>query len=411
MSLASDLTRELIDARARTLEVVRDLSDAQLMGPRLAIVNPLRWEIGHLAWFQEKWVLRRTGAPSLLPHADALYDSAAVPHDTRWDLPLPTREATLEYMDQVLRRAIAQAHAVDRVEDREAYFLRLATYHEDMHAEAFLMTRQTLAYAAPDLGSTESVSEGGPYPGDASVPGGKYKIGATPDHPFAFDNEKWSHPVKLRPFRIAKAPVTNAEFAAFVDGGGYRDRRHWSEEGWAWRTAAEAEHPVHWERIGSAWNGRRFDATAPLEPHHPVMHVSWHEAEAFCRWAVRRLPTEEEWEVAAAGIPQLSSERANLDGRMGGCADVGAFPAADSALGCRQMFGNVWEWTASMFGPYPGFVVDPYKEYSEPWFGTHRVLRGGSWATRSRLLRPTWRNFYTPDRRDVFSGFRTCAVR
>jgi iron(II)-dependent oxidoreductase len=410
MSLASDLTRELVDARARTLEVVRDLTDAQLMGPRLSIVNPLRWEIGHLAWFQEKWVLRRQGAPSLLPDADALYDSAAVPHDTRWDLPLPTRPATLDYMDQVLRRAISRAHSVERVEDREAYFLRLATYHEDMHAEAFLMTRQTLAYPAPDLGPTFTASEGGPHPGDALVPGGTYKIGATLDLPFVFDNEKWAHPVKLRPFRIAKAPVTNAEFAAFVEGGGYRDRRHWSEEGWAWRTAAEAEHPVHWTRNASAWNRRRFDATAPLEPHHPVIHVSWHEAEAYCRWAGRRLPTEEEWEVAAAGKAPLTSDRANLDGRWGGCADVGAFPAGDSTSGCRQMFGNVWEWTASVFGPYPGFVVDPYKEYSEPWFGNHRVLRGGSWATRTRLLRPTWRNFYTPDRRDVFAGFRTCAV-
>ena len=410
MSLASDLTRELIDARARTLQVVRDLSDAQLMGPRLSTVNPLRWEIGHLAWFQERWILRRRGAPSLLPGADEIYDSATVPHDTRWDLPLPTRAATLDYMDRVLRRAITQVHAVERVEDRDAYFLRLATFHEDMHAEAFLMTRQTLAYPAPNLGPSGIAPGGGPHPGDASVPGGTYETGATRDLPFVFDNEKWSHPVTLRPFQIAKAPVTNAQFGAFVDAGGYRTRRHWSDEGWAWRTAAEAEHPVHWYRSGSAWRGRRFDATAPLEPNHPMMHVSWHEAEAFCRWAGRRLPTEEEWEVAAAGIDPATSERANLDGRLGGCADVGAFPAGDSASGCRQMFGNAWEWTASVFGPYPGFVVDPYKEYSEPWFGTHRVLRGGSWATRSRLLRRTWRNFYTPDRRDVFAGFRTCAI-
>jgi iron(II)-dependent oxidoreductase len=180
---------------------------------------------------------------------------------------------------------------------------------------------------------------------------------------------------------------------------------------------------VYWRRADGGWQRRDFGRWVPLEPHRPVLHVSWHEAEAWCAWAGRRLPTEAEWEMAAAapgprregkrrypwGEDPPSPSRANLDGLAGGCLDVAALPEGDSAWGCRQMIGNVWEWTASDFRPYPGFVPDAYKEYSEPWFGTHKVLRGGCWTTRARLMRNTWRNFYTPDRRDVWAGFRSCA--
>jgi iron(II)-dependent oxidoreductase len=234
----------------------------------------------------------------------------------------------------------------------------------------------------------------------------------------------------LQPFALARAPVTQAEFAAFVEGGGYRRREFWDEEGWRWREGAAAEGPVYWQRQPSGtWLRRAFDRWVPLEPHRPVLHVNWYEADAYCRWAGRRLPAEAEWEAAAAAEPGADSGlsarkrhfpwgdgppgagRANLDGYRLGCVDVGALPAGDSAVGCRQLIGNVWEWTASDFLPYPGFVADPYREYSQPWFGTHKVLRGGCWATRGRLLRNTWRNFYRPGRRDVWAGFRTCAPR
>jgi iron(II)-dependent oxidoreductase len=223
--------------------------------------------------------------------------------------------------------------------------------------------------------------------------------------------------------------VTQAEFAAFVDDGGYSRRSLWSDEGWHWRQQAEGGCPLYWERqTGDSWWRREFDRWVPLEPHLPVVHVNWHEAQAYCRWLGRRLPTEAEWEAAAATVPGMadslgkhkrrfpwgetdpSPARANLDWRAGGRRDVSGLPLGDSAWGCRQMIGNVWEWTADDFLPYPGFVTDPYKEYSAPWFGTHKVLRGGCWASRSRLLRNTWRNFYRPDRRDVWAGFRTCAA-
>ncbi|MBI1915908.1 MAG: ergothioneine biosynthesis protein EgtB [Planctomycetes bacterium] len=414
----------VVDARQRTLDLVADLSDQQLLGPSLAIINPLLWEIGHVAWFQEKWVLRHAGChafaakachPALRPDADALYDSAAVAHDTRWDLSLPSREQTLAYMEGV-KTCVLDELARGKPDAELVYFVLLSVFHEDMHTEAFTYTRQTLSY--PPLAGL----------GDAFIPGGMFLLGATPDEPFVFDNEKWAHPVTLKPFAIARAPVTQGEFTAFVEEDGYQRREMWSEEGWRWREGAGTVHPVYWQSQGSGWWRRDFDRWVPLEPHRPVLHVNWYEAEAYCRWAGRRLPTEAEWEAAASAEPadggqSLSPrkrrfpwgdlpdrQRANLDGASLGCVDVAALPGGDSAFGCRQLLGNVWEWTASDFLPYPGFVVDPYQEYSQPWWNTHKVLRGGCWATRARLLRNTWRNFYRPDRRDVWAGFRTCAL-
>lgn len=407
---------ELTDARARTLDLARDLDDAQWAGPRLSIVNPMRWELGHIAWFQELWTLRHArGAAPLRSDGDALYDSARVAHDTRWDLALPDRGATLAYLAETLARCL------DGHQDAKGlYFQRLALFHEDMHGEAFTYTRQTLAYPAPTY-ATARLPGAGPLPGDVEVPGARYLLGATEEEPFVFDNEKWAHPIDVKTFRIARAPVTNEEFLRFVAARGYERRELWSDAGWQWRARASATHPVYWRATGgAAFDERRYDRHGPLAPHQPVVHVCAYEADAYCRWAGRRLPSEAEWELAAStaekrrypwGDEAPGAAHANVDGRFGGPVDVAAFAAGDSAFGCRQMIGNVWEWTASDFAPYPGFVIDPYKEYSEPWFAApHRVLRGGCWATRARLLRNTWRNFYPPDRRDVLAGFRTCAA-
>lgn len=434
-----ELSAWVWDARERTCELVADLTDAQLIGPRLPIVNPLLWEIGHVAWFQEKWVLRHARKEGLIREdADALYDSIAIPHDVRWDLPLPSRDATLSYV-RAVRDRVVDILQRSEPDDDTVYFALYTVFHEDMHTEAFTYARQTLEYPAPHLtavsrparlaaGGHAPVEAGAP-PGDVEVPGGTFVLGASPDEPFVFDNEKWAHPVELKPFGIARAPVTQAEFAAFVNDGGYRRREFWDTQGWAWREETGAEHPVYWRLDSGGWLRRDFNEWGPLEPHRPVLHVNWYEAEAYCRWAGRRLPTEAEWEAASSAEPDSSGrglstrkrrfawgdsaptpERATLDWEAMGCVDVGACPEGDSAFGCRQMIGNVWEWTSTTFLPYPGFEADPYEEYSQPWFGTRRVLRGGCWATRSRLIRNTWRNFYTPDRRDVWAGFRTCRV-
>jgi len=411
----------LIEARQRTIELISDLDGDQLMGPRLKIVNPLRWEIGHVAWFQETWILRHFhGMEPIDQRLDSLYDSANVSHDTRWDLPLLSFEETLRYMQEVLNRGVERPAVKG-----EDYFYLLALYHEYMHSEAITYTRQTLGYKAPPI-KVEPAPLSGPGRssifGDVEIAGGIYLIGGTEDLEFVFDNEKWAHTVQLQPFRIARAPVTNAQFVEFVEAGGYLREELWSREGLNWLKESRAERPLYWHPESKGrWFCREFDEVVPLQDNLPVIHVNWYEAEAYCRWAGRRLPSEAEWEVAASaeinnrrvfpwGDEPPTAERANLDWRAMGCVNIDRFEAGDSASGCRQMIGNVWEWTGSDFLPYPGFTIDPYKEYSAPWFGTHKVLRGGCWATRSRLLRNIWRNFYTPDRRDIFAGFRTCAL-
>lgn len=453
---ARQLIATLREFRARTLALVSDLSDEQMIGPRIAIVNPPLWEIGHVAWTQEFWVLRhlRNEKP-LLENGDRLYNSTDVAHDTRWELLLPARASTLAYMNEVLERCVARIDSAKELSGDEFYFYWLTTFHEGMHAEALAYTRQTLGYSAPAsaIGAIAADFGGGAHPGDVEIPGGKFLIGATKDFPFVFDNEKWAHQVDIKPFRIARAPVTTGEFLEFVEADGYRERRFWSDEGWQWVESGGSpqleksfakffnntlnepmelgafnerlNHPVYWKREANGrWLQRIYDQYVALNENLPIVHVSWYEAEAYCNWAGRRLPSEAEWEVAAsvepkAGSPERrnfpwgnaapTSKHANLDWQKSGVVEVGAYAAGDSAFGCRQMIGNIWEWTADDFQPYPGFTIDPYKEYSKPWFGTHKVLRGGCWATSSLLIRNTWRNFYTPDRRDVWAGFRTCA--
>jgi len=352
------LQSHLLAARAQAALMTQDLGGERLLGPRLVIVNPPLWELGHLGWFQERWCLRPRPAgglgDSILAGADTLYDSSAVAHATRWDLPLPPLAATRAYLAEVLERVCERlAHEPENA--ALAYYARLAAFHEDMHAEAFHYTRQTLGYPDPCPGAAVPAL---PQGGDAEIAGARFEMGSRPGAGFIFDNEKWAHEVEVAAFRIARLPVTNAEYLAYVEHGG--------------------APPRYWKHQGGAWLQRCFDRWLPLEPREAVRHVSALEAEAFCRWAHRRLPTEVEWEYAATR---------------------GKLPAS-----------GVWEWTSSTFLPYPGFTPDPYEDYSQPWFGTHRVLRGASFSTPARLARPAFRNFYTPERGDVFCGLRTCAL-
>ena len=354
------LSSDLLAARDHFARVSASLEGERLLGPKLAIVNPPLWEIGHVGWFQEHWCLRyHEGSalrPSILANADALYNSSTVPHDTRWSLPLPSLPATLVYLGNVLEKTLERL-AREPDNERLRYFVQLATLHEDMHAEALHYTHQTLGYPQPEFEfGARTGSDSGPGP-DLEFAGGPFRLGAERgEERFIFDNEKWAHDVELKPFAIAARPVTNGEYRKYVEAGGAM--------------------PRYWRRLDGEWQERRFDRWQPLAAGEPVRHVSWDEAQAYCRWAERRLPTEAEWQYASS----------------------------------RMQWGDVWEWTASTFAPFPGFSADPYADYSQPWFHTHKVLKGASFATPDRVVRPSFRNFYMPERGDVFAGFRTCRI-
>lgn len=430
--VSSDHLRDMLDdSRARTIELTADLPAERRLGPKLDIVNPPQWEIGHVGFFYDHFVLHHfLDYPDYqIPNAQALYDSMGVPHDDRWDLGLPTMAETLDYLERI-RNVMSEHLPTGTASPAMSYVWQLAVFHEDMHAEAFTYSRQTLADSPPPIqppAAGISTPAQGDHAGEVSIPAGSHRLGADADVPFRFDNEKLAHDRQFDAFQIDRAPVTNAQFARFVAAGGYSNRELWTDSGWAWREAEQLTAPVYWRANGSAWEVRAFDRWQPMAPNAPVSHVSFHEANAYCRWAGRRLPTELEWEVAASREPDGAglapgkrlypwgaepgdTTRANTDGYQLGCADVAAYAEGDSPLGCRQMLGNVWEWTASPFAPYPGFQAELYADYSEPWFKDGRmVLRGGSWATRRRYLNNNTRNFFPPGRNDLVAGFRTCA--
>jgi len=429
---AEELIALAQDARRRTLALVSDLTDEQLSVPLLQSVNPVLWELGHVAFFFDQFMLAELGwAPQpLYDHAPELFDSTGVEHDARWELCLPDRVAVLDYLARVELR-VAEGLRSAEPTARATQVMLLAVLHEDMHAEALTYTRQNLAYPAPRIPgpapASPPVETDCRRDGDEHVPGGALQLGSKGDGAcFVFDNEQPAHRVQVAPFEIARTAVTEVQFEEFLRAGGYQCDEFWCEAGWNWRVQAGAECPRNWRREGASWLRRRFDKESELEENAPVCHVTWFEAQAFCRWAGRRLPTEAEWEFAATGGGECDpaadtfdpcglTERgvsltANLGGYLGGCVDVGAYADGESPCGCIQMLGNVWEWTASTFEPYPGFVPgSPYREYSEPWFGDRKVLRGGAWATGSRIASARYRNFFPPDRGDIFAGFRTCA--
>jgi iron(II)-dependent oxidoreductase len=415
---------ELERARAGTEAVLAPLSDEELVAEVWPGRAPLVWDLAQIANFEELWLLRNLlGEPALAERHGTVYDALRHQRDEQSRLPILRPAAVRAYTADVRTCVLDRLEHIDL--DAESPLLRngfvfgLVVQHELQKQEAMLETLQLRTGSEYPLPG-EAVPDRAPAgPPEVPVGGGAFVLGAVED-PWACDNELVPHEVEVRPFRIDRTPVTNGDFATFVEDRGYRSKALWHPDGWAWREQEAAQAPLFWERGKNGWERIRFGRRETLPADEPVQHVSWYEADAFARWAGKRLPTEMEWERAAAWDERTGKTRypwgrewvgyeANLGRRRSSPAPAGSYGGGTSPVGCLQMGGDVWEWTSSWFQAYPGFVAFPNAELSEAFYGEeHRVLRGGSWATDPLVARATFRNRARPGRRELFAGFR-CA--
>ena len=391
VNLSQRIADRLAEARERTLLLVEPLADEQLNAVYSPILSPLAWDLGHIANFEELWLVQRVGGREPMDgELGRFYDAIENPRKTRNELPILRGSQLRTYMEEVRERTldVLDSISLEAGEDpllEHGFIYEMLLAHEHQHNETMLQLLQMVDGYEPvridGSVAAEPVSEG---PEMVAVEAGSYEVGADLDR-FAYDNERPRHAVEIEAFEIDRTPVTNGAYAEFVADTG-------------------AEPPLYWERDGEGWVTTAFGHRQPLDRARPVVHVSWHGADAFARWAGKRLPTELEWEAAAAGA---DAERANLDHLAFDVAPAGAYGDAPADSGAVQMLGDVWEWTASDFTGYPGFSAFPYPEYSEVFFGDeHKVLRGGAWATRRDVIRISFRNWDLPQRSQIFSGLR-----
>jgi iron(II)-dependent oxidoreductase len=452
--LRDRIAAELLAARDRTTLLTTTVDEADLMRQHSPLMSPLVWDLAHIANQEELWLLRGVGGrDAMYPAMDPLYDAFEHPRARRTALPLfPPKEArsyghevrgrVMELLERtdfgepeaprgltgghrgVVPRGLTGGHrgVVPRGLTEQGFAFGMIAQHEAQHDETMLATHQLRA-GAPAL----TAPLPGPAPADAAalpaevlVPGGPFAMGTSAE-PWALDNERPAHEVHVPSFYLDTTPVTNAAYVEFIADGGYDDERWWTAEGWDHRQRAGLAAPLFWAQDGSTWLRTSFGATAPVVPDEPVLHVCWYEADAYARWAGRRLPTEAEWEKAARFDPDAGRSMrypwgdsdptpalANLGQRHLRPAPAGSYPEGAAPCGARQLIGDVWEWTSSDFAPYPGFEAWPYREYSEVFFGPgYKVLRGGAFGVSPVASRATFRNWDYPVRRQVFAGFRT----
>jgi gamma-glutamyl hercynylcysteine S-oxide synthase len=418
--LKASIATALGEARGRTLALLEPLADEELVEQVSPLMSPLVWDLAHIGFFEELWLVRRVGGQAAILDRDELYDAFEHERAERASLPLLSPSEARDYLERVRERTLA---VLDRTDFdpadpllRDGYAGALVVQHEQQHVETLLATLNLREAEYPFTDPVPPLADAS-VPAEVLVEGGPFVMGTDAHAPY--DNERTAHEVELPPFFIDTVPVTNGAYLRFV-GEGYDDPRWWTEAGWEWRQREGAEHPQFWRREGEGtWSRTRLGRREELPLDEPVQHVCWYEADAYARWAGRRLPTEAEWEKAASWEADGGKRRfpwgdespdvscANLAQRFGP-APAGAYPAGAGPYGSLQMIGDVWEWTASDFRAYPGFEAYPYPEYSEVFFGDeYKVLRGGSWATHPAAIRTTFRNWDFPIRRQIFSGFRT----
>jgi iron(II)-dependent oxidoreductase len=425
----ASIAARLEETRARTLLLIGGVSEAALNEVHDPLMSPIAWDLGHIATFEDLWLAQSSfDRPPLRGDLGAVYDPFTAPRSKRGALPYLRIDDALRHLEAVRERTLGLLEGADLGESggallADAFVYELVLRHEQQHSETILQTLQIMTTEPYEPPARRGLPSADRIAGEmAFVPAGPFEMGA-PARRFAYDNERPRHASAVEAFLIDRVPVTNGGMLGFIEDGGYSRPELWGGDGWAWRRREGMEMPRYWERRGGGYVVRSFAEEQALDATLPVCHVSWHEADAYARWAGKRLPTEAEWEKAAAWDPAGGDSRpqpwghrpaneqvANLDQLAFGCAPSGTYARGESACGMRQASGDVWEWTASAFEGYRGFRAFPYREYSEEFFGgPYRVLRGGSWATRPDAVSNTFRNWDHPERRQIFAGFRCAA--
>jgi iron(II)-dependent oxidoreductase len=421
------ITEQLEEARARTLHLVEPLSSEDLHRQHDPLMSPIMWDLGHIAHFEELWLVRNLDGPVEFGEMPGIYNPFEHPRRVRGELTLLPLEECRRLMGEIRSRVLERMSRVTSSDDnpllRDGYVYSMVLQHEYQHNETMLQALQ-LKQGAPYRAPRGYAVPAAPKADRARMvrfPGGTVKLG-TGDRTRAYDNERPAHATTVAPFAIDVFPVTNGDFLEFIRDDGYQRQELWTDAGRQWLAEAKATSPKYWLRDGDEWCVRVMDDVRSVAPNLPVCHVSYHEADAFARFAGKRLPTEQEWEVAAGwdasaqrmrafpwGDDPATPSHANVDQLSFATAPVGAYEKNWSPLGCYGMIGDAWEWTSSDFHPYPGYEMFPYPEYSQVFFGSeYKVLRGGSWATRPGAIRNSFRNWDYPIRRQIFSGLR-CA--
>ncbi|MFN8572929.1 MAG: ergothioneine biosynthesis protein EgtB [Gemmatimonadaceae bacterium] len=426
-AFVGSLVALLEEARHRTMSLVAPLSDEDLRTQHDPLMSPVLWDLGHIAHFEELWLTQNLDGEIRFSEMPGMYNPFEHPRRVRGSLVYPSLAECSQLMDEIRQRVVDKLDSMDWTGTspllRAGYVVHMVLQHEYQHNETMLQTLQLKRGAPYPTEGRRPVPSAAARPVDGMVAfrGGEVTIG-TNDRRVAYDNERPRFRMVVRPFRIDVAPVSNGDYLRFIRDSGYRRQDLWTPEGWAWVEAEQVVAPKYWVEHADGWYARTMDRFHAVDEHHPVCHVSYHEAAAYAKWAGKRLPTEIEWEVAASWDPSAerardypwgseppSPERANIDQLAFGTSPIGAYEQNVSPLGCVDMIGNVWEWTSSDFDGWPGYQSFPYPEYSEVFFGNeYKVLRGGSWATRAGAIRNTFRNWDYPIRRQIFSGFR-CA--
>ncbi|MDQ2836724.1 MAG: ergothioneine biosynthesis protein EgtB [Actinomycetota bacterium] len=423
--LREHIAGELGRARQRSAALTDAVDEQDLTSQHSPLMSPLVWDYAHIANQEEIWLVRDVGGRTAVrSDIDEMYDAFKNARADRPTLPLLSPDQTRSYVAQVrdeVLDVVSRSPLNSTPLTRAGFAFGMVVQHEQQHDETMLATHQ-LRVSGPALqAAAPRPDRSAALPGEVFIPGGSFSMG-TSTEAWALDNERPAHQVDVDPFYLDSTPVSNGDYAGFIDAGGYDDPRWWSTAGWQHRQQAGLVAPLFWSQDpdGSWWR-RSFGTMLAIEQDEPVVHVCLYEAQAYATWAGRRLPTEAEWEKAARWDPATGRSRrypwgdgdptpelANLGQRHLRPAPVGSYPAGQSALGVHQLIGDVWEWTSSVFRPYPGFVAFPYDEYSQVFYGPdYYVLRGGSFGTDPAACRGTFRNWDYPIRRQIFAGFRT----